>query len=288
MYNNIVKTLFLPFRMAVMPIAPVLGAMAAGAGSALVGGLLGGGKGATTETAPILKNVSGGGLFDTSIRGGKGQISLTPEMQGIQQGMFGQAAGSPLGQQATDLAGGLFGQAGTDPNVMAQQQFQRMEDILNPMRDQQRAEQESRLFAQGRLGSTGGALDQQAFEQAIQQQQAQGLFDAMGQAQDIQGNQMNRGLALGQFAPQQQTQALQNLLNMQQGAQSQLTGQGVQTQMQQPTFGQQIGTGLMMGGTSLMGQGVQGIPGMFSGGQGTQHGVGTGASLGYDNAYYGR
>lgn len=276
-YNQIMKMILAPVYAS---FTSVLETLFAGAGSTLLGSLLGGGGGSTQQTQQQVRDVSGGGLFDTT---GAGQITLTPEMQAIQQGLFGQAGGTPLGQQATELGAGFLGQVGEfDPFAAAQTQFGRMEDILTPGREQQRLAQESRLFSQGRLGSTGGAQQQKALEQTFSQQQAQNLAAALGQAQGIQGQQIQQGMALGAFAPQQQTQALQNLLGIQQGAMGQLgqTGLGGQT-MTTPgvdPFGA-LGTGLMTGGAEMLGTGLEGLftpraPDRTLGGFGTGTGFG--------------
>jgi len=265
MYNQIMKMVLAPVYASFMPIFESLATSA-------IGGLLGGGGGGgqTTTATPTFVDVTGGGLFDTSFKDGQGTIALTPEMQAIQQQMLGTAqTGGAFGQQAGALGQGFLGQAGEfDPFAAAQTQFGRMEDILAPQRDQQRLAQESRLFSQGRLGSTGGAQQQQALEGAFAQQQQQGLYDALGQAQGIQGQQISQGLALGQMPGQQQTQSLQNLLAMQQSGQQQLMGGVVGGGTQStsgPGLGQTLGSGLIEG--SLPGI-QQGIGGLFSSPQG--------------------
>jgi len=241
-----------------------------GIGTSILGDVMGGGKGETTTTAqtPTPIDISGGGLFDTT---GAGQINLTPEMQAIQQGLFAQAGGQDrFQQQAGQLGQQFLGQVGsTDPFATAQTQFGRMEDILAPQRDQERMAQESRLFSQGRLGSTGGAQQQQALESAFLQQQQQGLYDALAQGQAIQGQQISQGLALGQTPLSQQTQALNNLLGIQTGATQQLevggTLGGVTQAKTTPgvTAGGLLGGGLMESGGELFGAGMKGL---FSGG----------------------
>jgi len=125
-------------------------------GGAVVGTARGGGGGgggsSSQQSQEQMRDISGGGLFDTT---GAGQVTLTPEMQAIQQGLFAQAGGQdPFQQQAGRLGQQFLGQAGsTDPFTTAQTQFGRMEGILAPQRDQERMAQESRLFSQGRLGS---------------------------------------------------------------------------------------------------------------------------------------
>jgi len=262
MYNQIMKMVLAPIYASFMPIFESL---AAGAGSALLGGLLGGGGGSSSAVTTTPLDIRGGGLFDTT---SGGQINLTPEMQAIQAGLFGQAGGQdPFQQQAGQMGLDFLNQAGSaDPFQTAATQFGRMEDILAPQREQERMSQESRLFAQGRLGSTGGAQQQQALESAFLQQQQQGLYDALAQGQAIQGQQVSQGMALGQLPQSMQTQSLNNLLGINKGALAQMGIGGTATST---TPGidplATLGTGLMTGGAEQLGQGFQG---MFSSGGG--------------------
>lgn len=255
-----------------MVMESIIGGLATGALGAALGG--GQGPGPTTQTyQPYLTNISGGGLFNTAFTPQGATISLTPEMQAIQAGLFGQAQGlTPLQQQYAQLGQGFLGQIGAfDPFAAAETQFQRLEDILAPGREQQRQAQESRLYAQGRLGSTGGGLEQQAFQQAIEQQRAQNLINALGQAQDIQSGLLNKGLTLSNLPGTMQTQALSNLMGIQGAGMQQLQGGafggGVQTTQQAyPILTQQLGTGLLSGGMGMLGQGLENTnwSGLFS------------------------
>lgn len=252
-----------------MALGALAAPLAAGAASGVLGALMGGGQGSggTSQTyQPFLTNIQGGGLFNTSFGPQGANIALTPEMQAIQSGLFGQAQGAtPLQQQYQQLGQGFLGQVGAfDPFAAAETQFNRLESILAPQREQQRQAQESRLYAQGRLGSTGGGIEQQAFQQAVENQRTQNLVNALGQAQDIQGNLISRGTALSNMPIDLQNQALANLLNVQGAGLQQLRGGafggGTQTTQQvYPSVGQQIGTGLLMGGLDMFGQGLSGM-----------------------------
>ena len=139
------------------------------------------------------------GLGQGMFQGGQGSFQLDPRFQG-------------LSNQLTDLSGGFLSQAGQfDPNQAAQSQFQQMESILQPGRERQRKSIEGGLLSQGRLGSTGGALTQQGYEAAVEQERARNLWGAMGQAQQIQGNLLNRGIGTMQGAAGLQQQGIQNL-----------------------------------------------------------------------------
>ena len=156
-------------------------------------------------------NVSGAfgtGQFDRDA--GTASVQLTPEMQQLQQ-LFGQQAGqfagqgqTALGQQAGALGEQFLGGLQADPFAAAETQFGRMEEILNPARQRQREALEGRLLQQGRLGSTGGTLQQEGLEGAIEQSRQQGLVNALQQSQAMQAQQAGLGQQLGLFGQQQQ------------------------------------------------------------------------------------
>ena len=140
--------------------------------------------------------------------------------QGITQQLQDPIAGQ-LGQEQTQA--GAFGAAGglgflqqglnTDPFNVAQERFGQLEQILNPGREQQRQSLESRLLRQGRLGSTGGSLQQQGQEAAFEQQRQRGLFDVFNDAQKLQQSQIGLGQNLTLFGQQQQEVGLGQGLN---------------------------------------------------------------------------
>jgi len=137
-------------------------------------------------------------------------VALTPEMQAIQD-QFGAQAGqfagqgqTALGQQAGALGGQFLGAINADPYAAAQSQFNQMDSILNTGRQRQREALEGRLLKQGRLGSSGGALQQEGLESAIEQSRQKGLYDSLQQSQAMQMQQANMGQTLGMFGQQQQ------------------------------------------------------------------------------------
>lgn len=133
---------------------------------------------------PSVQTGFGGAQYDPVT--GQLTTSLDPRFAAQSQALLGQATGA-------------FGQMGTfDPNLMAAEQFRRMEDILAPERERARQAQESRLFAQGRLGATGGALEQEAFQSAIEQQRKTNLLQAFQEAYNRQAQLQQLGMgALG-------------------------------------------------------------------------------------------
>ena len=119
----------------------------------------------------------------TTSLGAKGfQTQLSPELQA-------------LFQQFTGAGQGFTGALGSfDPNQSAQDMFQRREDILNPLREQQRQSQDARLLRQGRLGSTGGGIQQEDLQGAFANQRSMDLNSAFQQSQQAQQHLLNMGL----------------------------------------------------------------------------------------------
>ena len=160
------------------------------------------------------------GIGTTSFQDGQGAFQLSPELQSTYQQLLGG------GQEALGAAQEY------DPYAAAETLFGRMDSILAGGRERERGGLESRLLAQGRLGSTGGAFQQQGQEQAFEQQRAQQLNQAFGQAQQVQQGLFGQGLA-----------GIQGATGLQQMGQNQLSlglqaGQGTQ-QAQMFNIGQQ-------------------------------------------------
>ena len=126
------------------------------------------------------------------------------DLFGQQAGAFAQQGQTALGQRAGELGQGFLQNVQTDPFAGAQSQFEKMEAILNPSRERSRDALESRLLRQGRLGSSGGSLQQQGLESSIEESRQRGLFDALQQSQSLQQSQVGLGTQLGLFGQQQQ------------------------------------------------------------------------------------
>jgi len=141
---------------------------------------------------------------------GQARLIANPEMANLQnlyQQQATQFAGqgqTALGQQAGALGEQFLGGIQADPFAAAETQFGRMEEILNPARQRQRESLEGRLLKQGRLGSTGGTLQQQGLETAIDQSSSQNLVNALQQSQAMTAQQAGLGQQLGMFGQQQQ------------------------------------------------------------------------------------
>lgn len=139
------------------------------------------------------------------------QVNLSPEMQAIQN-QYQQQAGQFAGQGQTDI-GALAGQGAlgfmqggmqADPTALAQSQFDKMQTMLAPSRGRSQEALESRLLQQGRLGSTGGGVQQGAQQEAFGQQDQQMMLNALQQGRADQQAQLGLGQQLGMFGQQQQ------------------------------------------------------------------------------------
>ena len=209
----------------------------------------------------LLQN-QGAGLFAGQTPFGQGDFQNV--LQGLNfGGALGQAQGA-LGQQSGTSAfgglGGLFGAAGQGAGQSFLSGFQNQQNAGNqqglfnqslasqraaaqPQQDRQFNRLQDRLFAQGRLGSTGGAGEQEA------------LFNAFGQADlGFQNNAFGQSLAQGQFLGNlggQQIQQGQGFLGQAGGFEGQQFGQNLQSL----GFNSQQGQGQLGLLQSLLGQG---------------------------------
>lgn len=155
--------------------------------------------------------ISVGGLGSIGYNGLSPVMNLDP-WSARQMGMFGymsadagrQArAGMPMaGQTSRQMFGasqGLLRSLGSfDPLQQAQTRFNRLQSVLEPQRERARSGLESRLLAQGRLDSSGGALQMGEQEQAIAAQDAQMLDQMYSEAQQAQQAQAQMAQQLGQ------------------------------------------------------------------------------------------
>ena len=162
-----------------------------------------------TEFRPYdVQGLFGGATFDPD--SGTAQGALSPQMQQYadilqqQAGGFLQQGQTGVGAQAGALGEQFLGGIQADPFAAAQGQFSKMEEILNPARQRQREALEGRLLRQGRLGSTGGSLQQQAYESSVEESRQRGLFDALQQSQGVTAQQAALGTQLGLLGQQQQ------------------------------------------------------------------------------------
>jgi len=180
-------------------------------------GILGGGA-----TMPEYKPYSTeSGVGSVAVKGDQITATLDPRYRALVDQLTGGFQVTPslsqeqlgLGRQATEAGAGFLKQLGSfDPFAAAETQFGRMEEILSAGRARDRSSLEGKLLRQGRLGSTGGGVEQEALEGAIEQSRRQGLVEALGQAQGIQAQQAQLGTQLGAFGGTIEQQQLQRML----------------------------------------------------------------------------
>jgi len=124
---------------------------------------------------------------------GQFSTNLAPQYQ--------QGVGNAL--EASNQAYGAL--SGMDFNTTMGQRYNALEALQEQDRLQAQLDMEDRLFSQGRLGSTGGSLQQNALMDAIAQQQSMNANTAFGQAMSYQDQnaQLAQQFAQAGLAPQQ-------------------------------------------------------------------------------------
>ena len=167
-------------------------------------GLLGGGA-----DVPDYKPYSTtSGVGSTKVVDDQITTTLDPRYQAISEQLTGGLAGytpglsagaRELGAGATAGAGMFMQGAMRDPTELGRSQFELMESILSPGRERARTSLEERLLAQGRLGSSGGALTQGALETSIEESRRKSLYDALMQGQQVQQQQAGLFNLFGQY-----------------------------------------------------------------------------------------
>lgn len=134
------------------------------------------------------------GLGDVTFEGGQAKYTLAAPYQAAADQM------TTLGQ------GFLSGITAGTPQQLSEQAYGLLRGISSPEEAEARAALENRLFRQGMLGSTGGALRSQAFEQAVGQTQLQQQLQSIGLGQQLTDAQIARARGLfsgaqGMYAP---------------------------------------------------------------------------------------
>lgn len=105
-----------------------------------------------------------GGVADFDADKKSGYLGLSPQLSDIYAGALERSG--MFGAQG-------YGYAAMDPFAAGELFFQQSDPYYQQQQDRTRTELETRLLAQGRLGSTGGALEQEALETGIANQQMQ-------------------------------------------------------------------------------------------------------------------
>jgi hypothetical protein len=136
--------------------------------------------------------------------GGAFTQSLNPQWQQAQNQQLG-ASNNAIGQLGA-FNNSPFQASPFDLQGTVQNQYNLLEGLQQPTRDQAMLSQEERLFARGRLGGTSGMQEQRNMQDAFGQQQSQNMFNAYNQG--LAGQQQQYGQQLGQAQQQQQQQQL--------------------------------------------------------------------------------
>lgn len=208
------------------------------------------------------------------------QTGLSDTSGGMQGAMFGMGMGNQMaGMQdlSGGMMGGLFGQgmmnqmnAGNQSGLQAQE-LSAMRANAAPQQNQMFNKLQDRMFAQGRMGTTGGSGDMESFFNAQNQQdlgfQQESFGRGMQQAGfmgNLGGQMMGQGQQfLGQN--QQQQNMMQQLGMQQSGLGAGLLGQNIGRQNMMQQLGmQQTGMGAGLMGQNL-GQWNQNVAGAQSG-----------------------
>lgn len=129
---------------------------------------------ALAESVPYGVGGAGGTAdFDADSR--TALMSLSPELQAIFTGALGRSG--LWGDQAMAL--------GADPFSAADAFYNQQQAYWDPKEEQLRTDAESRLLAQGRLGSTGGQRQLQTVNDAILEAQDKRRMDSLNRSQQL-------------------------------------------------------------------------------------------------------
>jgi len=133
------------------------------------------------------------GNFSYDEQGGS-TMTLSDDLQGQYDRLMGRAG--QTGEQIQNL----------NPLELQQQLYNQQLGLIRPEQERQSLSQESRLLSQGRLGSTGGAGQMQALQEAQGQQRAGLLASSYGTAQQTldsmrqrEAMDMQNAMAIGQL-----------------------------------------------------------------------------------------
>lgn len=203
-----------------------------------LGQVPGAGTGATAQGRAAINQLSPGALAGIS---GQlfGQANLTDPRTAAGTGLLSGSG------QALGLSQDVLGQLGSfDPMTAAEEQFNRLDAILEPGRTRARTGTAGGLLASGRLGSTAGARAQSEVERAIEQERQALLADQFGKATDVQAQMAGLASGLGGLGLSQ-AQGGSGLMSQAIADRLGLIGAGAGLQGQVADIGEQM-TGLGM------------------------------------------
>lgn len=244
----------------------ILGSIAGGVASSVVGKALGGGSRQPTSQQEKIEGVE----FQPFTYTGSGGFGVT----GSPTGDYGYEFGAELPSWLTDLgaggagaAGGLFGQyydvAQQDPYAAAEEYYQRGMDVLTPQFEQQNIDLQERLFGTGRLGAVVGGVNPEAYAQNKAQQEilAKLYQSSLDAGQRLQTNRLNQLSLAAEAAknlgmlPMMTEQDLVNFAKNLEIARSNALKQGTQnvqlTETPQSVFAGQVAQSVGKGVSSL-------------------------------------
>jgi hypothetical protein len=150
-------------------------------------------------------SIAGTASFDPDSN--TGMLGLSPELQNIYQGSLDRS----------NVWGGQAQEFGADPFAAGNRYYEQQQQYFQPQEDQLRTDAETRLLAQGRLGSTGGQRALGQLNESIMSNQNLRRNQSMGQAQGMIESLLNRetsdiGQATGMInIPMQQAKVGRNI-----------------------------------------------------------------------------
>jgi len=271
-----------------MSMGIIGGAVASSVAGGLVSKAMGGGSSGSSSSQQAYANpfTSDTGLFDSTWTGDRLKTRKDYRLNSLQNRALSKAnqymgMEAPQFDQLQDLGTGFLNQVGSfDPYQAAQDQYNLLSPELLRQQEQDMLNQENRLFAQGRLGSTGGAQDMESLARAQEASRAQMMYDSWAQGQAAQQQMAGLGLNFASAAPSLQgaygqlgSAYLNPALQIDQQAlqSAQVAGglagamnTGTLTQTGGPNMWDSLGSGLMQSGANMLGNVDWGS--MFGGG----------------------
>tara|TARA_R110000796_G_scaffold241534_1_gene363163 strand:+ start:545 stop:1234 length:690 start_codon:yes stop_codon:yes gene_type:complete len=177
-------------------------AAAVAATPAMMDGLFGSSSSSSGSTSTDPFKTSSG-LGTSKFDGANTTLTLSDPFKDAQDQFLGQSMGS-LGQLGAFGNNPFQASQPYDLQGFTQNQFNLLEGLQQPSRDQATLDLEERLFSQGRLGSTGGTGQQNSLQDQFSLQQAQNMQSAFGQGLQGQQQQFGQDLEVGKQRLNQQ------------------------------------------------------------------------------------
>ena len=229
------------------------------------------------------------------------QLRMLQELglsQGEQAGALAPGV-TQFGEQALDTSSRLLAEAGGfDPLAAAEARYSRLRSVLEPQRERDLSSLEARLFRQGRLDSTGGAVQLGEREAAVAREDAMLLDRMFGEAEQARQAALSGGLQAGASGTTVQQSGFQQALQAQPAAEqvalSPYRFAGVLSGLATDEVSRRAaGAGALAGhnvsmqqtaqgglGSAALGLVGAGVGGYFGGARGAQAGATLGSNLG--------